>query len=43
MIYALALRLGRFPAEIMDRPVEELRGLVAFIDWQAEEAQRNGH
>jgi len=39
-IYALAIRLGKFPAEIMARPVEELRALNAYLDWEA--AARKG-
>lgn len=35
-IYALAIRLGKFPAEIIDRPVEELRALKAYLDLEAD-------
>ena len=42
-IYALALRLGRFPGEVMDRPMEEVRGLLAYLEWEAgERAARKG-
>jgi hypothetical protein len=34
-IYALAVRLGRFPGEVIDRPLEEVRGLLAFLEHQA--------
>ncbi|WP_164887544.1 hypothetical protein [Paenirhodobacter populi] len=40
-IYALALRLGKFPGEVMDRPMEEVRAMLAFLDWQAAQ-QKNG-
>lgn len=36
-IYALAIRLGKFPSEIIDRPIEELRGLAAYLDWEAQQ------
>lgn len=31
LIYDLAFRLGRFPSELLDRPIEELRGMMAFL------------
>lgn len=31
-IYALAVRLRKFPSEIMQRPIEELRALNAFLN-----------
>ena len=39
LIYAIAIRLGKWPGEVIDRPLEELRGLAAFLDWQAEAAK----
>lgn len=33
-IYGLALRLGKFPSEIEQRPIEELRALHAFLEWE---------
>lgn len=41
-IYALALRLGRFPGEVLDRPMEEVRGMLAFLDWQENQRKSNG-
>jgi hypothetical protein len=35
-IYALAVRLKKFPSEIIDRPIEELRALHAFLEWDAQ-------
>lgn len=40
-IYSLALRLNRFPQEILDRPVEELRAMAAFLDWEAEQKTKD--
>lgn len=35
-IYRLAVRLKKFPSEILDRPIEELRALHAFLELEAE-------
>lgn len=34
-IYALAFRLKKFPSEIIDRPIEELRAMHAFLESEA--------
>ncbi|MEM8849249.1 MAG: hypothetical protein AAGE03_04355 [Pseudomonadota bacterium] len=34
LIYDLAFQLGRFPSELLDRPVEELRGMLAFLAYR---------
>lgn len=39
-IYALAARLKKFPSEIIDRPIEELRALHAFLEWEAQAQAR---
>lgn len=35
VIYALAFRLKKFPSEIIDRPIEELRAMHAFLEHEA--------
>ena len=34
-VYSLAVKLGKWPGEVLGRPLEEVRGLLAFLDWQA--------
>lgn len=41
LIYGLAVRLGKFPGELMDRPVHELRGLAAYTAHMAEAQKHN--
>jgi len=35
VVYDVALALGKWPGDVMDRPLEELRGLLAFMAWRA--------
>lgn len=37
LIYGLAARLNKFPSELLARPIEELRGMIAFLDWEAQQ------
>jgi len=41
LIYRLAIRLNKFPSELIDRPIEELRALHAYLALEAE-SQRKG-
>lgn len=41
-LYALALTLGVTLGHVLDMPVEELRGWVAFLEWR-ERNKKGGH
>ncbi|MEM7722488.1 MAG: hypothetical protein AAF376_08945 [Pseudomonadota bacterium] len=40
-IYALAVRLGRSASEILDMPMEEVRGFIAFLAWEAKQSKKS--